>query len=53
LQACVENGVRLIACQMTMDLYGMEQEDLIDGCEIGGAAMFLDYAADAQISMFI
>ena len=53
LEIAVEGGVRLIGCQMTMEVFGMSQEDLIDGCEVGGAATFLDYAADADICLFI
>lgn len=37
------NGVRLIGCQMTMDVMGIKKEDLIDGIEIGGAATFLEF----------
>jgi peroxiredoxin family protein len=48
-----ENGVRLIACQMTLDVLGIKKEDLIDGLEFGGAGAFLDYAADADITLFI
>lgn len=48
-----ESGVKLIACQMTMDVMGVKQEDVIDGVEFGGAAMWLDAAADAQINLFI
>jgi peroxiredoxin family protein len=48
-----ENGVRLIACQMTLDVLGIKKEDLIDGLEFGGAGAFLDYAADADITLFV
>jgi peroxiredoxin family protein len=48
-----ENGVRLIACQMAMDVLGVKKEDLIDGLEFGGAGMFLDYAADADITLLV
>jgi peroxiredoxin family protein len=48
-----ENGVRLIACQMTMDVLGIKKEDLIDGLEFAGAGAFLDYAADADITLFV
>jgi peroxiredoxin family protein len=48
-----ESGVKLIACQMTMDVMGVKQEDVIDGVEFGGAAMWMDAAADAQINLFI
>ena len=49
----VELGVDLIGCQMTMDVFGFEREDFISGCQIGGAATFLEYAADAEVSLFV
>ena len=52
-EACVDMDVRLIGCQMTMDVFGFEKEDFIDEAEIGGAAAFLSYAADANISLFV
>ena len=48
---CQETGVKMIACQMTMDLFGFKKEDLIDGLEFAGAAAFLDYAAGADIHL--
>jgi len=48
-----ENGVRLIACQMTLDVLGIKKADLIDGLEFAGAGTFLDYAADADITLFV
>ena len=48
-----ENGVRLIVCQMSMDVLGIKKEDLIDGLEFSGAAAYLDYAADADITLFV
>lgn len=53
LEACTKGGVRMIACQMTMDVMGIKKEELIDGVEIGGAGLFLDYAIDANTSLFI
>jgi len=53
LEIAVESGVRLIGCQMTMDVFGLSADELIDGVEVGGAATFLNYAADADISLFI
>jgi peroxiredoxin family protein len=41
LSLCQESGVKLIACQMTMDVLGIEKKDLIDGIEFGGAATYL------------
>ncbi|MDA8272938.1 MAG: DsrE/DsrF/DrsH-like family protein [Deltaproteobacteria bacterium] len=48
---CQESGVKLIACQMTMDAFGFKKEDMIDGLEYAGAAAFLDYAAEANIHL--
>ena len=48
-----EAGVKLIACQMTMDVMGVKQSDIIDGVEFGGAATWLDLAADADINLFV
>ncbi len=48
-----ENGVKLIACQMTLDVMGVKKADLIDGLEFAGAGAFLDYAADADITLFV
>jgi peroxiredoxin family protein len=48
-----ESGVKLIGCQMTMDVMGVKQTDIIDGVEFGGAATWLDAASEAQINLFI
>jgi peroxiredoxin family protein len=53
LELAMESGVKLIACQMTMDVMGVKQEDIIAGVEFGGAATWLDVAADSQINLFI
>ncbi len=53
LDVALESGVKLIACQMTMDVMGIKKEDLIDGLEFGGAATYLGEAAKAQINLFI
>ncbi len=50
---CVEAGVNLIACQMTMEVFGFKKEDFIPECTVGGAATFLEYAADADVQLFI
>jgi peroxiredoxin family protein len=51
LEMAQEMGVRLIACQMTMDVMGIKKEDLIDGIEIGGAATFLEFASEDAIAL--
>jgi len=48
-----ESGVRFIACQMTMDVMGVKQEDIIKGAEFGGAATWMDFAAEADINLFV
>lgn len=49
LELALESEVRLIACQMTMDVMGIGREDLLDGLEVGGAATFLQYASEDAI----
>ncbi|HUP15440.1 MAG TPA: DsrE/DsrF/DrsH-like family protein [Acidimicrobiia bacterium] len=46
-------GVKFFACSTTMGVMGVEEKDLIDGCLIAGAAAFLDYAATADVQLFI
>jgi peroxiredoxin family protein len=53
LDVARESGVRLIACQMTMDVFGLTQEDFLDGVEFGGAAAFLSQARKAHVTLFI
>ncbi len=54
LEIARDLGVRLFPCQMTMDLYGFDKDDFIDGLEPPvGAASYLDMAADSDISMLI
>lgn len=52
-EICLESGVKLIACQMTMDLFGFRREEFIDGIEIGGAATFFEFAGESDINLFI
>jgi peroxiredoxin family protein len=53
LDVARESEVRLIACQMTMDVFGLRKEDMIEGVEVGGAAAFLSEARKAHITLFI
>ena len=50
---CLEADVKLIGCQMTIDLFDMNPSDFIPEIELGGAATFFEEAADADISLFI
>ena len=50
---CIESGVRLVACTMTMEVFGYKEDDFIDGVEFGGAGAFLSEARRSHISLFI
>jgi peroxiredoxin family protein len=52
-QLCIEAGVKLIACQMTVDLFGFDKSAFIDGLEYGGAAMFFDFAGESDICLYM
>ena len=51
ISLCQETGVKFIACQMTVDLFGFKKEDLIDGIEYGGAAMYMEDASTSDITL--
>lgn len=53
LQTAQEAGVRLIACQMTVDVFGYKPGDLIDGVEFAGATAYMAQARRAHVTMFI
>lgn len=52
-EMAVEAEVRLIGCQMTMDLFEYDKEDMIDGVDIGGAATYIECATQSDINLFI
>jgi peroxiredoxin family protein len=52
-EICIESGVKMIGCQMTMDVFGFDKDQFVDGVDIGGAASFLEFAADADITLFV
>ena len=51
--ACLESDVKMIACQMTVDLFDFKKSDFIEGIEYGGAATFLKFAGDTDVCLFI
>jgi peroxiredoxin family protein len=53
LESAQELDVRLIACQMTMDVFGYEQDDFVEGVEFAGAAAFLAEARNAHVTLFV
>lgn len=52
-QQAIDNGVEFIACQMSMDVMGIKQEELLDGVTIGGVATYMDRAEQANVNLFI
>ncbi len=52
-ELCQEAEVKLIACQMTVDLFDMNSADFIDGVEYAGAAAFFEFAGESDICLFI
>jgi peroxiredoxin family protein len=53
MASALKAGVRLVACQMSMDLMGVTKEELIDGVEIGGVAAYMEAASEAGVNLFI
>ena len=52
-EAAVDMEVKMIACQMTLDLFELDQKDMIDGIEIGGAATWMEEATKSDINLYI
>lgn len=53
LEMSRDTGVKLVACQMTLDVLGIKQKELIDGIEFGGLATFLEYGMGATVTLFV
>ena len=51
--ACLESGVKFIACKMTEDLFYFKPTDFIEGIEFGGAASFFEFAGESDVNLFI
>ena len=52
-EAAVESDVKMIACQMTLDLFEMDQKDLIPDISLGGAATYMEGALKSDINLYI
>jgi len=52
-EMAVEAEVRMIACQMTLDLFEYDKADMIEGIDIGGAATYIEVASQSDINLFI
>lgn len=53
IQTAIDNGVEMIACQMSMDVMGVKKEELFDNVQIGGVAAFLESAEESNMSLFV
>jgi peroxiredoxin family protein len=50
---CIEAEVKMIACQMTVDLFDFSHDELISDVEYGGAATFFEFAGESDVSLFM
>ena len=50
---CLEADVKMIACQMTVDLFDMSPSDFIDGIDYAGAATFFEFAGESDVNLFV
>jgi peroxiredoxin family protein len=50
---CLEAEVKMVACQMTVDLFDFDTNDFIDGIEYGGAATFFEFAGQSDVCLYI
>lgn len=53
IQSAIENGVELVACQMSMDVMGVKAEEFIPGVQVGGVATYLERTESANLNLFI
>ncbi|GKX31251.1 CoA-disulfide reductase [Vallitalea longa] len=53
INSALDNGVKIVACTMSMDVMGIKKEELIDGVELGGVASYLGDTDDANHNLFI
>ncbi|WP_337019825.1 DsrE/DsrF/DrsH-like family protein [Oceanobacillus massiliensis] len=51
VQVAQEMDIKMIGCQMTMDVMNLDKDQFIEGIEVGGAATFIEFAKDANISL--
>ncbi|MCH3916676.1 MAG: FAD-dependent oxidoreductase [Spirochaetia bacterium] len=46
-------GVRMVACQMSMDIMGVTEAELLDGVEVGGVATYMEAASSCDVNLFV
>ena len=49
----IDNGVEFIACQMSMEVMGVQREELLDNVTVGGVATYMERAGKANVNLFI
>ncbi|MCC9294975.1 CoA-disulfide reductase [Clostridium sp. WLY-B-L2] len=53
IKSALDNGIEIVACQMSMDVMGLKKEELIDGVKVGGVGYYLGEAEDSNVNLFI
>jgi NADPH-dependent 2,4-dienoyl-CoA reductase/sulfur reductase-like enzyme/peroxiredoxin family protein/TusA-related sulfurtransferase/rhodanese-related sulfurtransferase len=53
IQKAMKSGVKIVACTMSMDVMGIQPEELIDGVELGGVGAYLGDAEESNVNLFI
>lgn len=53
IQSAMDAGIEIVACQMSLDVMGLRQEELLDGVKVGGVGYYLSEAEDSNVNLFI
>jgi len=53
IQSAMDVGIEIVACQMSLDVMGLKQEELLDGVKVGGVGYYLGEAEDSNVNLFI
>ncbi|WP_378953539.1 CoA-disulfide reductase [Pelosinus sp. sgz500959] len=53
IQSAMDAGIQIVACQMSLDVMGLKQEELLDGVKVGGVGYYLSEAEDSNVNLFI
>lgn len=53
IESAMDNGVKFVACTMSMDIMGIKEEELIEGVDFGGVAAYLGAAEEANHNIFV
>ncbi|WP_339254732.1 DsrE/DsrF/DrsH-like family protein [Sporosarcina sp. FSL W8-0480] len=53
IELAQEQDIKLVACTMTMDLLGLDQNELLDGIDYAGVAAYLADAQEGNVNLFI